>query len=419
MKIIDINDNKIIKSDDLLKSNTKNQKKETILKIKSHDDVSELPDLILKKEYDSHRKNELLARNIANISNRNINNQESVMNENILDDQLLQIENNDINQINSKTKIVNFIFSLGLGVGMAFANMPIFTNEAESLKDIGIDIHQTKTGWYIETINTALITGAVTFSTSYYMLNKHKILQQNPFKKIINFIHESPNTKKKIQKAIELTVSFGQGSFINGLLWNVELNNKIYAESTGFDEYIGYAVGCTIPIFIAKALITYDAIEKEKYYISSKHDLDKRKITAISLSILASVGRFFGYTYTASEFCKLLGVNEDISDIIGTIVGGIIANTASAIKSYYETNHIFRAKCDSLNRCEFILSLASSVEGIWFSLPTITASDRAMKEYNFNDALRYTILAPLGISTIISESKDIFESYINLKESMK
>lgn len=310
-------------------------------------------------------------------------------------------------------KFLNAAVSLGLGIGMGFASMPIFTDEFLDLRSIGIDVHGSEALFVSETINTFTVFTVVNTVTCYYMLNKTKLLTKNPFLHLKEYFAGVTKKREFAEKVFRLGVTACSGTFTNTLLWGIELHNRSVVESTSFDEYIGYALACTIPVFVAKALTTYDSITKKKHMISANTPTDKRKTMAIALSLLSTGGRYFAYSYTATEFCKILNLDDTTSLVVGNVVGGVLGNVAAAIKNYYEINHIFRAKCKNMNKLDFMTALVSTLEGMWFSLPTITMANKGMSSYGFNEVLKDIILAPLFGATLLNEAKDVYESYAN------
>lgn len=199
------------------------------------------------------------------------------------------------------------------------------------------------------------------------------------------------------------------------MLWDIELHNRKISESQGFDEFIGYALACTIPLLCTKAVAHWDSITKEKHMKSIEYSFDHKKTLSLFTTFLSIGGGFFTYSYMSTEFFKSIGLDEDISIVFGVILGGIIGSAAMAYKTNLELNHLLRASCSGMSKSDILGLVISSLEGIWFSLPTITVANRAMEESNLPDLLKNFLLIPLTLVTFISESKDIFEGYINFK----
>lgn len=280
----------------------------------------------------------------------------------------------------------------GLGTGLAM--MPIFNREVKELDFYGLDIHASESLFITSTLNTLFFT-SISNGVSLY-----------------DYI-TSDNHTTSAQKAI-LTVAGISSSLIPlSMLWNIELHNQEVNQSKGFDKFIAYASISTIPLLILKLVECYELIEKvrlNKFELESTGD----KLINYGINTISFVARGISYKAITSELAHKMGFDEKSSEALGVIVGGLLANSVSAITEHLNIKSMFKKSDDSINKKQFLIGMLSAIEGLWFSLPTVTAGLRYTS--NWNPLFKGILFVPYLISKGTTETLNLYKTFYNQQD---
>ena len=297
----------------------------------------------------------------------------------------------------SKAKLLKLVISSIVGVGTGLAMMPIFDAELEKLEDIGIDIETNVGISAVTTINTLLIFSSVASITIYHLLGESTDHDKTALQKIALDVG-------KVAAVCSSVLPLSQ-------LWTVELENREYVESSGFDKYIAWAAATSIPLCVYKSLDAYEYIKDFVYGRLDSISLNSvgDKLFVYAPTVLAAAGRFIAYTASAAYLGMELGIDEEVSIALGSIIGGVMGSGVIGIAEYVSLKSLFEARSEPLSYKQIIGGGFCALEGVLLTLPLISTGLTAMEEWN--PFIKGFLLAPLLVSHSILEGRVIYKAY--------
>jgi hypothetical protein len=293
-----------------------------------------------------------------------------------------------------KTKLA---ISSIMGIGAGLAMMPIFNNEVYKLDNYGINVHEYETLFIISTLNTLLLISTCSIINSYKYFTDTEVTQQ------FSNNQKTALTVAKLGAVASSIVPLG-------LLWNVELHDQQVDNSEGFDKFVAWAAFSTIPLMVVKIIESYETMGKfvKGEYKELKLDSVGSKIMTYSIDILSAVARGLSFTAITSELCKNIGFEEDTANIIGIVVGGVLTNSVSAINEHFSMKNMFIKQDKPISAKKFAVGVVSAVEGMWFSLPTISAGLNFTSSWN--PLLKGMLFAPYFVTKATKEASSMYNS---------
>jgi hypothetical protein len=292
----------------------------------------------------------------------------------------------------SSLTLCNILAGSTIGVGTGLAMMPIFNNELYDLDDYGINIHDIEVLYVISTFNTLICTS---LSNIMFLLREGIPSLTEPMKDLT------------LKQGLVLTAG-GIGAFTSSLLplslmWDVELNNAEMDGEFGFNKFTAYAAFCSIPLLAAKTIECFYGIANFfKNHDNLKIDSIGGKIAVSVLTVLSTVARSMCFKTTTAELAKDMGFDEETAEIMGIIIGGIIASGTSLIAELNALQNIFKTQETPITKKEIALSVACALEGMWFSLPMISSGLEATQDWN--PLLKGALFTPLFVSRSVFEA---------------
>ncbi len=299
-------------------------------------------------------------------------------------------------------EMLKFFFATSVGAGMT----PIISNSVYKLENYGIYINDTKPLLVASTINTIGIYGLLGYMKISGILDGDNETYQEltSFQKLM--LHGS-----KIASVLSSVLPITQ-------LWQIELNNQAIADSSGFDEYIIWAIICTIPLLIYRTIKAYKTLEKRICGNVTPVPLDSagQRIFTIGISILAQIARSIIYTSSVSELVSRAGVSEEVSFIIGIVCGGVIASSVIGMMEFSSLKSLFKRHEDSPTFKELALGVLCTTEASWFTLPLMSTSADSLKDCNL--LVKSALLTSLFISHTAKEANSMYNS-VNSRTSSR
>lgn len=285
-----------------------------------------------------------------------------------------------------------------MGIGAGIAMMPIFNHELHELDNYGINVHEHETLFIISTLNTLLLISTCS------IINSYKYFTENEIQHALSSSQKVALTTSKIGAVATSLIPIA-------LLWNIEFKDRQVDQSEGFDKFMAWAAFTTIPLMIAKIIENYEVMGKfvKGEYKELKLDSIGSKITTYSVDILSAIARGISFTAITSELCKNIGFEEDTANIIGIVVGGVLTNSVSAINEHFSMKNMFIKQDQPITTKKFAMGVVSAVEGMWFSLPTISAGLNFTS--GWNSLLKGMLFAPYFVSKSVNEASNIYKAF--------
>lgn len=291
-------------------------------------------------------------------------------------------------------EMLKLFFATSVGAGM----MPIISNSVYKLENYGIYINDTEPLLVTSTINTMGIYGLLGYMKISGLLD------------VDNEPHQELTSCQKLMLHGSKIASVLSSALPITQLWQIELNNQAIADSSGFDEYIIWAIICTIPLLIYRTIKAYKALEKRICGNATPVPLDSagQRIFTIGVSILAQIARSIIYTYSVSELASRSGLSEELSFVIGIICGGIIASSVIGMMEFSSLKSLFKRQEDSPTFKELALGALCIAEASWFTLPLMSTSADSLKDCNL--LVKSALLTSLFISHTAKEANSMYHS---------
>lgn len=288
------------------------------------------------------------------------------------------------------------VASLPIGIGTSLAMMPIFNHEVKELKNYQINPTEYDAWYIISTVNTLLITSAITTISNYRYFSTKKNNENLPVHQKIIF------EGIKIGSALSATIPVC-------LLWNIELHNKEVEESQGFDQFLIWASVATIPLFFAKYIENCNYFHKLINNMDSLTLNNKCVDSATNIfAVTALLGRSITYTAVTYEVInKIAQEEEDIALPVSVIVGGFMTSLISSVNEFYTFKKILNIKKENITFKNIAAGIFSFVEGMWFAAPFVSAGLNHVK--NWHEGFKSVVFAPYFASKTIQESVNIYE----------
>lgn len=278
-----------------------------------------------------------------------------------------------------------------LGIGTGCAMMPIFNNELYGLDNYGIDVHDIEAFYIISTLNTLLFTS----------LSNIAFLARKGIPALTD------NRDISATYAVGLAAG-GIGALTSSLLplsqmWEVELNDAKVDGVSGFNKFTAWATFCTIPLVVVKTIECFHGIENFiKNYSNVKIESVGGKLATYVITGLSALARGVCYQTTTTELAKDIGFDDETAEIMGIVIGGIIASSTSLLTEFNALKNIFKKQEFPISKKEVALGTVCALEGMWFALPMISSGLNATE--NWNPLLKGAIFTPLFVSRSIFEA---------------
>lgn len=306
-------------------------------------------------------------------------------------------EQEELSQHNTGINKKLLLASSILGIGTGFAMMPIFNNEVWDLDKYGIHIHEYESMFIISTINTLLVTSMYSILSLYHYFN-------------------STQEAEELTSSQKVALNFGKvGSVATSilplaLLWNIELHDQQVSGSSGFDKFIAWAAFTTIPLLILKIVEAYEAMSKvvKGEYDDINLDSIGSKLFTYGTTVLSALARGISFSAATIELAKNIGFDEDTSKVLGILIGGVLGSVVSGISEYQAVKSLFRKTEGGFSKREIATSMLSTVEGMWFALPTVSVGLNATQ--NWNLLIRGAIFTPLFLSRTALEATNMYNA---------
>jgi hypothetical protein len=306
------------------------------------------------------------------------------------------------------------IGSMGIGVGSGLATMPIVNYNIKQLEEFDIQVHEKEPLLITSDINTLLLLSVCNTLGTYKHFSNKKVIRNEPN---IQLDHE-PSRLDVLKEAfcdMGEVVSFIVTLQSVLMLWDIEMSNKkIAIDNSDFDEFTEWATFTTPFLMIHKLIENYGNYQRTIESIRNREiELDSpgAKAFIYSTAILSSVGRGIALTNTYDMIFKEMGVDEDTSQILSIIFGGVITNIAQGILEYGHIQSLFEKNVynTSMSVKDKLLSIFSIIEGGWFALPTVAMGLNAISDTE--TLLKMLVFLPTFISRTAFEAHNIYDVF--------
>lgn len=303
---------------------------------------------------------------------------------------------------NKAALAINIVSSLLVSGGTACAMMPIFNYLVRNSKELGIDVHDNQALFITSTVNTFIVTAISSFGNVYHHIDK---LQ-----------HGMPNHSNGYQILFKIGAGFSIVLPI-GLLWGIETHNQKVAGSSGFDEFIAWAAFTTIPLIINNTIESIRTVDKFFAEQTHKVHLDSvgSKLAVYGLTLMSLAGRAIAYTQAAKTLCEIIGIDETVSLGIGIAAGGIVGSSGVALFEHEAVKSLFIAK-EPITAKKVFGGLCSTIEGAWFSLPTLALGLKFAE--GWNPLLKGLLFTPVVISSTTYGASKLYDNIATSFESI-
>ncbi len=257
------------------------------------------------------------------------------------------------------------------GVGSGLAMMPIYNHELKNLSELGIDLTGTA-GSTLSTLNTFAVYSPMKTVNIYKMLNDVK----------------NSSELSCVQKTALMSLGSVSAIYPTLLLWTVEMHNQKVEGSSGFDKFIAWSTMTTAPLIVGVVADTYNnAKELVKNPIKVFKPIEDQNMAVNTLiyslsaaSLIANSVALKGLSYDVFSEIGSDDSNAETASIILGISSALLTTPQShiALKSVFEKN-----TNNHKNGCTKALKgIVSGVEGMWFSLPKISAGLKAVSDWS-------------------------------------
>lgn len=308
------------------------------------------------------------------------------------------IDERSIVVLNKQTKIdkSKLAISIAIGAGTGIAMMPIFNEEVYNLDDYGIHVHGSEALFIVSTINTLLAVGISVSKDMYDSMVKNNIAILDEKQKYLWAAKVAAVTSSLIPIS---------------MLWNVELEDRTLSDSSGMDRFLAWAIVGTIALLLSKTEATYSKLEKMICDDSDKIELDSigSKLVTYGISAIAAIARGISYSAVTEDLLKKVGVDDETAKFLGISIGGVLMNLVSVAREYSSLKKLFKKNNSEFTRIDLLKGVITFVEGVWFSLPTVTSGLNYAKSWN--PLLKGMLFAPYFVSKSVNEASNVYKTF--------
>lgn len=294
--------------------------------------------------------------------------------------------------------------SSAIGLGTGFAMMPIFNDGIRSVEDYGIDIHDSTAAFGISTANTFVFYLLSRMVMTYNALNWNRAKTEQ-----MQFDHATDKQLLAIKIGKALAVSTALLPISQ--LWEIELHNKEVAGTDGFDQFMAWAAFTTLPLLIQRTIQSFDPIHNLVLGEHDKIKLDSlgSKFCAIGIPLLASFARALTYAAATKNLCESMGLSKELSSATGALLGGVLSASIVGLSEYLAMKSLFKAQTTELTKKDIAIGVCALLEGIWFTLPTISTGTQAVEDWN--PLVKAALFTPLLISHSAFEARVFYDAF--------
>ena len=297
----------------------------------------------------------------------------------------------------TKIKLVQLAISGIVGIGTGLAMLPIFDSEVQELSEAGLIIDEYNVASIGVSINTLAIFSTVsTIALYHYMSHRDHKDESTPFQKIALDI-------AKVASLCSAILPVSQ-------LWAIEVTNQSIVGSSGFDEYLAWATFTTLPLCIYKSLEAFEHLSD--FVLNKLHHINLDSIGSNLFvympTLLSATGRFIAYTASAAYLGTELGMGEELSLVMGALIGGVAGSSVIGVAEHNSLKWLFEKREENTTWKQKLGGAICALEGILLTLPLVTTGMEAVKEWN--PVFKGMIFSPLFISHSIYEGRSIYKA---------
>ena len=297
----------------------------------------------------------------------------------------------------TKIKLVQLAISGIVGIGTGLAMLPIFDSEVQELSEAGLIIDEYNVASIGVSINTLAIFSTVsTIALYHYMSHRDHKDESTPFQKIALDI-------AKVASLCSAILPVSQ-------LWAIEVTNQSIVGSSGFDEYLAWATFTTLPLCIYKSLEAFEHLSD--FVLNKLHHINLDSIGSNLFvympTLLSATGRFIAYTASAAYLGTELGMGEELSLVMGSLIGGVAGSSVIGVAEHNSLKWLFEKREENTTWKQKLGGAICALEGILLTLPLVTTGMEAVKEWN--PVFKGMIFSPLFISHSIYEGRCIYKA---------
>lgn len=287
-----------------------------------------------------------------------------------------------------------FAFLTGLGM------MPIFDDDVKSLTTDALDWEDNKYLSPIIAINTLVVFSLL----ANYLFLKYLMRESGS--------EESKDESGKLSLLAAKSVSVCASLAPVSQLWVVELENKEYVDSEGFDEYIAWAMATSLPILLHESMLCYSALKAQL-----KDNLTQINLNSVGDNVfvyiptlLAIPGRFISYYYSTYFLAKKIGLPEELSIVSGIIIGGVLGSAVLGVAEYRSLKSLFENKEASLDKLRITFGAVCALEGALLTLPMVATGISAIEDQPV--LIKGVLYYPLFISSTVLRGSSLYEAFM-------
>jgi hypothetical protein len=295
------------------------------------------------------------------------------------------------------SRILKLATSALVGIGTGMAMMPIFNNEVYELDEYGVHVHENSALFDISTVNTLVVVTASSAIEMYRYMSK---------KTVYNLTEKQQNYLSLAKVASVISASIP-----TALLWDIEMKNREVDGSTDFDTFILWAIICTLPLLASKSTETYSKLQDKICNNSEAVELDSigSKLVTYGITALAAIARGISYSVITSDLIKTIGADKETADLLGVVLGGLLANSISTASEYSAIKNLFKKNNIPMTGRNSLKGIGAAIEGMWFSLPTLSAGLKYVKIWN--PLIKGLIFTPYFVSKTVREASGLYKSF--------
>lgn len=304
----------------------------------------------------------------------------------------------------SLSKLLELTISVTVGIGSGLAMMPIFDQEIEELENIGISAEDNRGVSAIITVNTLLIFGSLATISMYRFMQKKKNEEDE----------EEITNAQKIALKVGIAASLCSSVLPVSQLWNIELSDRDFIGSDGFDEFIAWGAATTVPLCIYKSIDAYVYLNSFIRGKLEEVELDNvgAKLFLYVPAALSFAGRFIAFSASASELGIALGIDEELSLVLGTLIGGVVGATVVGLAEYEAVKSLFIRQKEKISYKQFLGGVICAAEGMLLTLPLITSGLDVIEDTN--PLIKGILFSPLFVSHSLLEARTIYMAFSGL-----
>ena len=125
-------------------------------------------------------------------------------------------------------------------------------------------------------------------------------------------------------------------------------------------------------------------------------------------TLLSATGRFIAYTASAAYLGTELGMGEELSLVMGALIGGVAGSSVIGVAEHNSLKWLFEKREDNTTWKQKLGGAICALEGVLLTLPLVTTGMEAVKDWN--PVFKGMIFSPLFISHSIYEGRSIYKA---------